>query len=279
MSNRLLSILILLWFIWAGYAYYNYSYLSQKRLEKIELQKKEQVEKVKKEKEISLVKVEEDNSAILSTWDKIKELIKKEKYYKTFWFDTGDNVSFLKFNNKLFVYLNDNKIWSFNLVWYDEINVLQVLGTKNYYLEIWNKKYYFDILNWDFKSLDFKANIIYIKKWVKNELIFVVNWGCILYNLLNNKYTLVSYFNDFIIYENIYIWLVKKDDFRILKNLWFSSNNKNLIVYYNPITKKKKTLFKTNLTIEKIYLSKNEIYLLDIDGLKYKLKNIKKNID
>jgi len=278
MSNRLLWILILLWFVWAWYIYYNISYLPEKKLKEDKIIKQIELEKKKEENKIALIKIEEKKN-ILTNKEKIKELINKEKYYKSYNFDSWDNIYFFEKSNKLIIYLNNKKIWNLDLVLYNEIKVLNILWTDDYYLGLWDKKYYINSATWNLKSISFKGNILYAKKWDKNELILVVkNWS-IVYDLINNKYNLFSFFNDFVFYDEWYIWLIKKWDNRVLNNLWIKNGFNSIIVYYDPITKRKSILFETDKNIDKIYIKNKNIYLKDDMWNKYKLENIKKNIN
>lgn len=275
MSNRFLWILIIFWFIWAWYLYYNLSYLPQIKAEELRLiQEKEDNEKKVLVKKIDLVKKEIIKNNI-SNADKIEEIKENNKNYKTFKLNNNLKAYFKEISGKLDLYYNDNKIWNFNLINKDNLRVELILWSTNYiYIEIWNDKYLFNSITNIVKKIELNIEVLYVKKGLSNKLIFVTPKWSFNYNIFENKLEFFNYFNDYVYYNEWYIWIVRFNDNRMLNNLWFESNNENLIVYYNSSTKEKKIIFRTILDYKKLYIENNNIYIETEDWELYELENI-----
>jgi hypothetical protein len=268
MSNRFLWILIIIWFIWAGYLYYHLSYLPEKELKiKQELQDSLVIE----QKEPELIKQEIDIIELTNA-QKIEEIKENNNNYRTFKFN-NNKAYFIENGNKLDLYLDSNKIWSFTLVYKQYLRVDLVAGTtKDLYIEVWADKFYYSNKTKAISKIDLNIDVEYVKVWTENRLILVTDKWSFIYSIYDNSLEYFSYFSDFIFHNNGYVWLVKKEDKRILNNLWFETNN-NLIVYYNPSTKEKKIVYETDLEINKIYKLGEDIIFSLNNNTEYKLEN------
>lgn len=278
MSNRLLWILIILWFIWAGYLYYNLKYLPNKQLEikaQIVEQEKIKVKQAEVKKEVKLTKQVIDKVELTSE-QKIQELKWEKQNYKTFNLKNGSKVYFKEVNNKLDLYADDVKIWNFDLVYPNFLKVREIEWSLNdLYIEIGNNKFYYNSNSWIIAEIDLKIDVIYVKKATADNLIFVTTKGSFNYYISNKTLEYFSYFNDYVILKDWYIWLVKKDEKRILNNLWFETeNDSDLIVYYNPNTKEKRIINRPKLDVQKIYMINDKLFISDIDWNIYELENI-----
>ncbi len=281
MSNRLLWILILLWFIWFWYIYYHLNYLPNRDQEaklflanELKIKQAEEKEKNK----IKLLRINTNN--IISNKDKIRNLIESEKYYKLINLNNWWKIYCTKNDSKIEIFYNDIKVGIFDLVLENEINIQEIFWDENdLYIKLRNNNYFFDISKKKLSTIDIKVVINYIKKWNANNLILVTNKWSTIYNLVNKKIKYFSYFNDYVFFEKWYIWLVKPIDLNILNNLWYKAEWNNLIVYYNPFSKVKKILFKIEWNVNKIYTKNNSVYLESNNWEIYELNNIKKNID
>ncbi len=282
MSNRLLWILILLWFIGIWYLYYNLSYIpniESERLKIIENEIKINKEKELKEKEIKLVKQD-----IIGTNKTNKEIINeiKEniKNYKTFKLSNWLKAYFIKnSSNTLDLYYNENKIWNFKLVYNKYLVVDYIVWSKwDLYIEIWKEKYIYNNITKLINKIELNIKIKYVKK-DKNWFIFITDKWSFIYNVSNKKLEYFSYFDDFISMDNWYVWIIKKNDLLRIKNLWINKINNDIIYFYNPVSKEKKVVFNLNIDYKKIYKKGDNVYLDSKDNNSYILENIKKNLN
>lgn len=280
MLNKIFSFLIIIWvFVW-WYFYYNYKYIPEQNMKiqaqvKEEEQKKIEIEQTKKALKLSKIDVK---IIELTNEQKIQQIKDDKSNYKTFNLKNASKVYFREMDNKLDLYVDNVKIWNFNLVYPWLLRVNEVLWSLNdLYIEIGNNKFYYNSLSWLIIWIDLNIDIKYVKKWSINELIFVTSMWSFTYSILDKKLEYFTYFNDFVYYSDFYIWLVKKDDTRILKNLWFEADS-DLIVLYNPNTKEKKILYKLLEKIDYIYVQNEILYLYDIEWNIYELENIASNL-
>lgn len=273
MSNRLLWILIIIWFIWAWYLYYNLSYLKDKNIalnnEKI---LNSQTTEIKKEPELIPVLVEKIE---LSNSQKIDELKEKTSSYKVIKVNDFSKAIFIENWNWLSLSLDWNEIWNFDLVDSDLLRVESIYWTdSDLYLEIWDKKYYYRNSTKNIYEIDLNINIIYVKNSSNDNLIIVTEKWSFTFNISSKKAEYFSFFNDFIYYNDWYIWLVKDSETRILKNIWINSSNKNSIIYYNPNTKEKKLVHWIDINIKYIFERYNKIYFIWENNEIFELINI-----
>lgn len=268
--NKTLSFLVLFIFFLTLYFYYNFFYLPER--ETIKQQIKLEQEKTEVKKDTFLEKYLDEKKE-LSNAEKIKKLKKSKNnsFYREF-----ENWSFLYSvveNTKIFFYLNDNFLWVFDYLWSD-ISVNFIYNSKNdFVLNLWEKKYLYVSDLSKFINLDFSIDILYIKKQTNNSYIFVTEKWSFVYDLNKKTFQFLSIFKDFINFENWYLWLVKREDKRVISNLWLEQYNSQ-IVFYNPLSKEKTLIFKSDLNLVKIYISNAEIIVTDEFWVKYKLLNI-----
>lgn len=273
MSNRLIWILIIFAFCIFWFIYWTYFYIPSKIEEK---QRQEQIE-LEQKKEITLVEVENlknDNKIKeLTPQEKIEELKKINSFYKIieiesdiFYFSKKDNVLDLKLWEKI--------VWNFDLVPVDKLSISRVYSSgDDYYILNWNKKYIYNSSSDLLLELDLTIDIDYIKR-SENLYIIKTEKGSFIFDRSTKNLEYFTFFDDFVYYKDFYIWIIKKDDERRLKNLSISSINGNSIFKYNPKTKEKKSLYETNLALEKIYNLWDEIYFIDSNNKTYKLENL-----
>ena len=280
MSNRILWILILLWFLWIGYLYYIFNYipeLKQRELEKQKVEKELILKKEAEKKKIKLIKIE--NNVVVDTKEqKIKKLRENIKNYKTFRFD--DNIIYFKKSdiNSLNMYYNSVNIGKFKLVYKNYLFVNKVYWWNwDLFISVWKDKYIYNKNLKVFKKIDLNIKVLYVKKdW--NNYIFVTDKWSFIYNFLNNKLEYFSFFNDFIYFDNLYIWLISPTEKQLINNLWLKNINNDILYLYNPKTKEKKILFNFDFDISKIYKVNDKVYVESNDWNKYIILNLKKNL-
>lgn len=271
MSNRLIWLLIILSFIIWGFFYWYFVYIPNK----VEDEKQMKITLENEKKEVKLTKV--DNIVIetktLTPEEKIEELKLTKSYYKiinlannNFYFSKVDNSLDLKINNKL--------VWNFDLVPTEKLDIQKIYTSGNdFYIVVWNKKYIYNLLTDIIFELDLNIDVVYIKR---SDDIFIINtekWS-FTYNKTNNKLEYFTFFEDFVYYNDSYIWIIKKGDDLRIKNLSLWNLDWNSIYLYNPKTKEKKSLYVSDLNLEKIYMENNEIYFIDSSKWIYKLENL-----
>ena len=167
MSNRILWVLIIIWFIWVWYLYYNLTYLPNKEL-KIQKQLDEQQQIIEQEKEVKkdIVLTKQINDKVETTnQQKIEELKANNTKYKTFTLDNWKKIYFLEFSNKLDLYVNDNKIWNFELVSPEFLRLELVdWSISDLYIEVWGDKFYYDSIYKNIVKVNLDIDVIYVKK-------------------------------------------------------------------------------------------------------------------
>ena len=273
MSNRLLWILVLIGMFWIWYLYYSMIIVPSQQSRAREALDA-QVFLDQKKNETKLIK-EEIKDIELTKEEKIQFIREKRNSYKTFRFSNTLKAYFMKNDDSLDLYLDDKKIWNFDLVYSQYLRVEQVLGTPmDLYIEVWKDKFYYNYSTKLISKIELNIDILYVKVWTNNRLIFVTDKGSFIYSIYDKTLNFFSYFNDMVYINEWYVWLVQKDETRVLKNLWFEANKYNYIVYYNSKTKEKKIIYKTKLIIEKIYVEEGRLYLITDQWEKHKLNNI-----
>lgn len=272
MSNRLLSIFVLIWIIWAGYLYYNFKYLPYKQV-KIQQELKKQEEEIQVQKETKLTKQIVDEIKLTNA-QKIDELKESNKNYKTFKLDNS-SAYFTKNEDSLDLFYWNQKIGNFNLVDSSNLRVENISWIwEDLYIEVWLEKFYHNKVINAIKKIDLNIDVNYVKEWSFNSIIFVTTKWSFVYSIFDETFEYFSYFNDFVYFNDWYIWLVKKDEKTILNNLWFENINNNIIVYYNPNTKEKKIVYKTDFNINKIFIYNNSLFIKTDNGDVYELENL-----
>lgn len=269
MSNRFLAILIIIWFI-------GLSYLFVIKMDNSNENNKNQeiVKTLENKKKITNLAEQNVVKTILTNTQKIENIKQNKWNYKTFMLNNWEKVYFKLLNDSLDLYLENVKIWNFSLVYPEFLRVETIEWTeKGLYIEVWNEKFIFDNIESVLSKINLNINVKYVKIWINEKYIFVTEKWSFILKKYENKIEYFNYFNDFVYFNDWYIWIVKKEEKRILNNLWFNKYNKNLIVYYNPNTKEKRIVYKTNLDIKKIYTFNNDIYIKGVDNELFKLEN------
>ncbi len=269
-SNRGLSIIILLAFFAFWFYYYNNIYLKNK-IEESQLQESSTWALVE---EIKLVEIEEN---ISNTWssvkDKIDSLKEKLDYYIYFDFE-NISFNFKEIENWLELYVWDKKVLNFDLYPKENINVKTIYSSNSFLLKIAKDYYIYELDNNNLLKMNIFVDIIYAKKYNDKYILVTDKWSYV-YNKKSSSIEYFSFFHDFVYYKNYYIWIIKNTDTIRLNNLWLDLNTNNSIYFYNPLTKEKKSLYDTNISLEKIYYSGSDIYFEDSSWKKYKLENFK----
>ena len=142
------------------------------------------------------------------------------------------------------------------------------------FIRVWSEKYIFNYDTKIIQNIELNIDVKYVKTWSNNKLIFVTEKWSFVYTITSKTLDYFSYFNDFVYYNDWYIWIVWIDETRIRNNLWFNDKEKKLVVYYNPNTKEKKIIYETTLDIKKIYIDNNKVFLMTDEEL-FELENIK----
>lgn len=272
MANKFFWVILLSIIILVGYVFFYTQYASEKQQEITDQINEQKVaEEVKKQPKLVKQVVEKIE---LSNKEKIESIKKTKNSYKAISLENSSEVFFIENGSKLDMYLDDKKIWNFELVLFEFLRVELVNWTINdLYIEVWKNKYYYNFNKNISTLIELKIDVEYVKKGNENWLIFVTNKWSFVYSFSSKSLEYFSYFNDFSYLNDWYIWIVREYEKRILKNLWFETEN-NLIVYYNSTTKEKNILYKTDLDIKKLYIFLNTIYIVTNDWELYVLENV-----
>lgn len=279
MSNRFLSVLLLLWIIWSWYLYYELKYKPEQiqKQQEEKLRQEKQIE-LEEKKEVSLKKIDtkiEINSQDIK--EKIELLKQKNDYYfsrtlKDLWIFYFEELEWW-----LWLFNSSRKLWEFRKVNLVDLDIKEVISNSDYfYFRIWDNKYLYNLMTNKTRKLDFKLDIEYIKMWKNSkEFLFVTSLWTFVYSIVDNSFEYFNYFLDFVYYNDWYLWIVNLDDETRLKNLSLKPDSNNLIVYYNPNSKEKKIIYKTKLDLTKIYFKNSKIYFENINLEEFELENLK----
>lgn len=272
-SNRFLAFIILIFFFVWGFIYFTFIYLPQKAEEERLLNENFSSSWAK---QIELVKVENKiNEISENSQDRIDSIKEKLDYYKIIDLWT-DKFYFSQEDNKIIGKINWKIISIFDYVLENEIDVKNVYSSNNDFLfNIWNDIYLYNKNTDIIDKIDLFVDINYVKK-SDNIFIFVTNLWSYLYDIRTKKLEYFTFFEDFVFYNDSYIWIIKKDDDIRINNLWLWNLTKNSIYFYNPNTKEKNSLYETDLILEKIYYQNWEIFFKDSKKDIYKLENLEK---
>jgi hypothetical protein len=106
------------------------------------------------------------------------------------------------------------------------------------------------------------------------EFIFVTQKGSFIYNIYENKFQYNSYFSDFVFFnKDSLVGIINSND--IDKQIRFDNiNNKNLIVLFQPNTKKQEILLETDKIITKIFKIDGKIYFEDENSNTFSLSHL-----
>jgi len=273
MSNRLIWILIVFTFGVFWFVYWTYFYVPSKIQEK---QREEQLA-FEQKKEISLeeIKDEETPKEIeeLTPQEKIEELKRINSFYKII--EIENNIFyFLKKDNSLELKFWEKIVWNFDLVPENKLYISKIYSSgDDFYILNWNKKYIYNSVRDLLIELDLAIDVNYIKR---SEDLYIIKTekGSFVYDKTSKNLEYFTFFEDFVYYNDFYIWIINKNDERRLKNLNIDSIIWNSIFKYNPKTKEKVSIYETNLNLEKIYNLWSDIYFIDSNNKTYKLENL-----
>jgi len=271
MSNRFIWVLIILGFLIFWFFYWTFIYLPNK----IEEEKlaKIAIEEWKKEVWLVKVKSEKKENIVLTPEEKIEEIKLNQSFYKII--DLWDSKFFFSKNdNSLELKKDEKTIGNFDLVPGNKLFIQKIYSSKNdFYIVIWNKKYIYNQNTDLIFELDLTIDVKYIKR-SEDIFIIVTNNGSYVFDKTDKSLEYFTFFDDFVYYKDSYVWIIKENDETRIKNLWLESLTDNSIYFYNPKTKEKKSLYETNLTLEKIYFEDEFIYFIDSNDDIYKLENL-----
>lgn len=212
----------------------------------------------------------------LSNSEKIEEIKTNKKYYKSIKLENSSQIYFKENEKKLDLYLDNKKIWNFDLVLPEYLRVELINGSNNdLYIEIWADKFYYNSEIQKSILLDLSIDVDYLKKWLNKNLIIKTSQGSFIYYTKTNSFEYFSFFNDFIEINDWYLWVVNKTEKITLNNLWFETD-KSILVYYNPSNKEKTIEYETDLNIKKLYIFNEKVYIVNDKWEKFELENIKK---
>lgn len=271
MSNRLIWVLIIFGFMLFGFFYWTFVYVPNK----IEEEKQVQIALEEWKKEISLVEIKTENNEKeeLTPEQKIEEIKTNNSFYRIielwnskFYFSKNDNSLELKKDEKV--------VGNFDLVPEDKLEIQKIYSSRDdFYLVVWNKKYIYNQNTDLIFELDLSVDVKYIKR--SEDLFVIVTWKwSYVFDKTDKSLEYFTFFEDFVYYKDSYVWIIRDNDKRRLKNLWLESLNDNSIYFYNPKTKEKKSLYETSLILEKIYFEDEFIYFIDSNDKIYKLENL-----
>ncbi len=266
MKTKILALLILsATLLWLS-VYYNEIFLWKKK------SKQEKVSSWVLENKIFLEEVKVKN------WNKQKIKVIKEdsKYYKIIQIEENVFYFYIKWENLVLSLDSWKIIWNFPIVLKKDIELKKIKTSKNkYLLSLKWKKYIFDLNSKIYASFNFKIPIDYLKEDENNYIIKSEKW-IFLYNKKTKKIKYFHIFSDFIFYKKAYLAIILKDDKKTLNNFFIDSEDKNIIFYYDPKTKKQEIVYKTDVFLKKIFLHKWEIYFENNFWKILKLKNFLK---
>lgn len=262
LSNRVLWILILTWFILSFYLFYKYFF--ELKLTNLNIQSNVSgfsgsIINTKFEKDFFC----ETKKCVITeiptfNYDLIIEKDNYKNYKEEFnlWKMSDLNIYLEK--EILLEKLEDKNLE--NVQWYDVNwniynNILN--SSKKYYYHNKGKLYIYNKNSSNTIEFNFTPEINYIKEvWISNLVIYTEVWS---YNFdLNTKnLEYFSLFSDYIKINNNYIWIINSNDKLRKKNFWFENISWSLVIFYDTKTKKKYILEKSAVKISKIYLDSN----------------------
>ena len=230
--------------------------------------------KIELKKDIKLVenKTKIDETTNQEKINKIKSLNSHFAYFFidkiwNFYFDENQD-------KKLDLSFENTKIWTFEKAEKQEIRLEKIYNSNYFYLEIWNKKIIYNLDSLDYKEINLKIKIDYIKRWINNIFLIKTDKWTFTYDFQNEILNYFSLFSDFVYYENWYIAVVKKDDLTRINNLWLENNKKEKIIYFDIEKKEKKLLFESDFSLNKIVKIENNIIFFNENNQEYSLNYI-----
>lgn len=187
--------------------------------------------------------------------NRIKELRERKKIKKTFFLKNLWKFIFKKSKDKLELLINDKSLWLFENTNIETLNIRKISYTDNFILiNIWDKKYIYNLISKNFFIIKLNLDINYIKLWENNQNFRLVTdkWTFI-YSTINKELKYFSLFKDYEIIWDNYIWIIYPDELEKFKNYWYKPNKKeSFIIKYNKKSHKKDVIYKTDIKMSKI---------------------------
>ncbi len=279
MKNKLLALLIFSVTILGLVFYFSeYFWVSKDEISG-SLEEKQEKNNLKKEikKQVFLEKKEEKlkkQDKIITNKQKIEKIREKTKHFKVielwaskFYFDIiwKDLVLSLANTNK--------EIWVFSPILKKDIKIEKIYeNPSKFFLSLLDKKYIFSKKYGVLASFDFKIPINYIKE---DELYYIISSEKWVF-LLDKKTKKLSYshiFSDFVLYKKSYLAIINKTDKKRLDDYNINSKNKDVIFFYNPVSKEQKVVLKSSISLEKIYKIWKKVFFENGASEIFELKN------
>lgn len=269
MSNRILWFLVIIacglfWYVYISFFQVELVPLNSAKTQSwIQLEVLPSLESLWKIQEMALV-------------DKISYLKRKNNSYAIFVFDDGREFYFIEKDGKLELFRGDEtRVWSFDKIRADKIELLPVYGdSKHIIIKLWEQQFLLNVASFKMTEINMTIPIKYAKAWWNSfEFLLVTDKWTFEYKSFDGLLDYFSYFKDFVYLDNFYIWVIDSDESVKLKNLWFDDETQNLIVSYNPSTKERKIIFRTDMKLDKIIKEGNEVILINEEWEQYKLQD------
>ena len=226
------------------------------------------------EKQVRFEKVEEVKTGTgLTAQEKIEALRKQKSSYALFPLMSGKEIQIEDLWWELVLIYEGKELFRFEKIDPTQIEIQEIDQTDSIYIKAAQTQGILDSKAYSFTSLEFIPKIFYIK-WgsTSQELIFISDKGAFTYNKNTKIFTYFYAFLDYIPLEKEYIGLIYADEDQKKKNYNLQEEKENLIIRYNPDSKERKILYRTNLKIEKIYKKGEQIFFETNEG-KYELEN------
>jgi hypothetical protein len=240
LSNRVLWILILLWFVLSIYGFYKYFF--ELKLTNIEINsnisnfswslvnvkfskdffcknKKCIIEEIPPFEYNLSIKKENyktyNKKIVLWEIKKINIFLEKDIRIEPLKIKKINNTKKIddikKFNNAKKINNTEKNITKYSKIYND----------KNYVFHHYKSYLSFkNINNSSIVEITFKPKINYIKKILNNNFLIVSEFGSYNFNIINKKLEYFSLFWDYIKQDNNYIWIINSDDKIRRKNFW-----------------------------------------------------------
>jgi len=230
------------------------------------------------EKKIDLNKVK-----VEKPWNNIEYLREISNYRKKFFkfFDLKELWYFgfeKKEWNKLSLYhiLNweSRKLYDFLDSPYVDINIYDILHNNSKILvELWNRKFIFDLKNNSVFSFNLATPINYSK--IQWNIVFInTDKWTFLYNINTNNLEYFYTFYDFIDRGDYILGVINKKEKEKKNNFWFQNTYWDIIIKYNKNTKKMHLIKEVDFEINKIFLINNDVYVEDNKWNRYIINNV-----
>lgn len=211
--------------------------------------------------------------------DKKREEIQKAKnlYFKQ---TTQNNIYYfyenLNNDNVVVLWKNDTVLWNIPKIPKNTIEVVEIIWNDNEFLIKNNSAYIlFSIWNNTYRNFDFKIPIYYAKKVDAVTYIISSDKWAFTWKKDTDTFEYNHLFDDFIIYQNSYIWYIWKNNISLKNKVFWDKEILWEIIYqYFPLTKEKNILFEWNIEINKIFISEEKIYIEDKNNLLYKIPHL-----